>query len=277
MVLTEQKIKRIGRRFWRGSKYKNWQKSKSPYNCLYVTGDLFYSITYLKSEEFDFRENGYLIEYVLKDRVNIFNARYYKDYKKLEDCCRVHNPEFLKVLPKLKDYDWLDVLSSSNRNRLIDILKGLGYDGFFNIENKQGKIIRRIETIRNEDDLYGFSGLGIFDEECLSRFEEYHGWKEITKLPEVKRLIETAKEECKSIILRMYKSALEKLEITPNILELLKAKLIKYLADCSFLPFFLMTDVEISEFVQNFNFEKELLEEEFFKKKMIHRPVFNRC
>lgn len=277
MILTEQKIKRIGRRFWRGSKYKTWQKSKSPYNCLYVTGDLFYAITYLKSEEFDFRENGYLIEYVLKDRVNIFNARYYKDYRKLEDWCRVHNSEFLKVLPKLKDYDWLDVLSSSNRNRLIDILKGLGYDGFFNIENKQGKILRRIETIRNEDDLYGFSGLGIFDEKCLSRFEEYQGWKEITKLPEVKRLIGAAKEECKSIILRMYKSALEKFEITSNILELLKTKLIKYLEGCSFLPFFLMTDAEISKFVQNFNFEKELLEEEIYKKKRIHKPIFNRC
>lgn len=146
MILTEQKIKRIGRRFWRGSKYKAWQKSKSPYNCLYVTGDLFYAITYLKSEEFDFRENGYLIE-----------------------------------------------------------------------------------------------------------------------------------EECKSIILRMYKSALEKFEITPNILELLKDKLIEYLVNCSFLPFFLMTNVEISEFVQNFNFEKELLKEDVYKKKMIHRPVFNRC
>lgn len=277
MILTEQKIKRIGRRFWRGSKYKNWQKSKSPYNCLYVTGDLFYAITYLKSEEFDFRENGYLIEYTLKDKINIFNARYYKDYRKLEDWCRVHNPEFLKVLPKLKDYDWLDVLSITNRNRLIDILKGLGYDGFFNIENKQGKILRRIETIRNEDDLYGFSGLGIFDEKCLNIFREYCGWKEITGLSEVKSLIETAKEECKSIILRMYKSASEKIEITPSILELLKAKLENYIIDCSFLPFFLMKDAEISEFVQNFNFEKELLKEEIYKKKMIHRPIFNRC
>ena len=278
MILDEQKIKRVGRRFWRGSRYKEWQKSKSPYNCLYVTGDLFYAITYLKSEDSDYRENGYLIEYALKNRVSIFNARYSKDYKKLEDWCRLHDTDFLKVLPKLKDYDWLDILSNLDRNRLLEILKSLNYDGFFNIENKQGKILRRIEAIKSEDDLYGFSGLGIFNENCLSRFNEYHGWKEITRLPEVKRLVETAKEECKSTTLKLYESASEKLEITPDILELLKLSLVKYLVEDSFLPFFLMTRDEIFEFVQDFNFEKELLKEEAYKKKMRknHRPIFKR-
>ena len=278
MLLTEQKIKRIGRRFWRGSQFKDWEKSKSIYNCLYITGDIFYAITYLKPGDFDFRDTGYLFEYWLKERINIFNPRYQKDYQKLEDYCRVHCKRFLAILPKLKDYDWLDVLSFNSREHLIGILKILGYEGFFNVENKQGKILRNLPFVVNESDLYGFSGLGIFNEDCLTLHKAYRGWSEISKLQEVKPLIEEAKAECAEKALFAYnkvphlQSELDKKG--PN---KIKDDLAEKIIAESFLPYFLMLDEEIYEFVYNFDFKKKLREERLLRKKLTEsgRPFFN--
>lgn len=244
-----------------------------------MTGNIFYAITFLKNKDHDFREEGYLIKYWLKERVNIFNARYQKDYQKLEDYCRIHHRNFLSILTKLKDYDWLDILNFENREYLINILKTLGYDGFFNIENNQGNILRKIPFVKDKNDLYGFSGLGIFNEECLNTYEVYHGWKELTSLNEVQSLIKEAKRECVEKAIFVYEKIpqIQKLleEKSPN---KIKKDLAEKIIIESFLPYFLMKEEEIYNFVYTFDFKKEIkkIEKRFKENYRNSFNVFNR-
>lgn len=72
MTLTEQVIKRLSRTYWRGSSFESFDMTKYPFNCMYVTNDIFYAVTFLKSKDQDFRETGYITKYNLNTRLNIF-------------------------------------------------------------------------------------------------------------------------------------------------------------------------------------------------------------
>lgn len=260
MILTEQTIKRLGRKYWGGSKFKYWDKNNSPFNCLYISNNIFYALTFLKNEFGDFRESGYIIEYWLKEKLNIFNARSKKDYQKLEDYCRKNDNPFLNILPKLKDLDWLDVFKTiEKRNEFIDILKNLQYDGFFNIENNQGNILRKLPNL-NTEELYGFSGIGIFKEDSLLKYEIYSGWDSIKNITELQPFLKSAKIECIKDALKFYEKLPQQFKIIVNRKgpNSLKQKLSQKIIEESYLPYYLMLDKEIKLFINTLDFEKEL-------------------
>lgn len=224
---------------------------------MYVTNDIFYAITFLKSKDRDFREVGYITKYNLNTRLNIFNARYGKDYQKIEDYCRKYNlTSYLRILPSLKDLDWIDVFKSiEDKNDFIDILKDLNYDGFFNIENYQGSIFRKNTKGLKREESFGFSGIGIFDETKLRKIEIYHGWENIKEIEDLKPLFESAKIECSEDALKFYNSLPDPFKKSFENSNNLKNKLAQKIAEESYLPYFLMLDNEIKEFIQNFDFE----------------------
>lgn len=247
MILTEQKINRIGRIYWRGSEYPDWN-SNIPGHPLYVTTKPVYAISYSEDKQGNYK---YLFQFYLKEKINIFNMRYRKDEIKLEDFCRVYKVSYLmNIFKYLKDEDWLTVLSIQERNIFIKLLKQLGYDGFFNIECVGGSIKRNsmtFEPIKDEMDLYGFSGLGIFDKKSLILNKTYFGWNQMKEISGVLVERKTQFNYIKKFLVNTWE---------PNKIinkEELKSR------------FFLLTKEEINNIVDNFDYEKEkeALKEEF--------------
>lgn len=193
MILTEQLIKRIGRKYWRGSSYLNWDTSLSQFSCLYITTDEVYAFHYSYEKNKDVSTAGYLTEFYLKSPINLFNARSKKDRNVLEDYIRTHNT-FLKIedIEKLTYLDWLKKLGDSKRESLIQILKDLKYDGFVNFESDDFIVHQN-----SHDALYQFTGIGLFNSKCLLKGKVYKGYEEIKKLPKIK---EAQEEEKKWII-----------------------------------------------------------------------------
>lgn len=253
MVLTEQKINRIGRQYWRGSEKKSWEESQINFNCFYVTTKPVYAASHAKDENDDYH---YLTQYNLKEKINIFNMRYKKDETKIEDLLRVTNRlHWMNTFKYLKDEDWLTVLGIRSREFFIDILKKLGYDGFFNIESVGGTIERKsfvYEPVKDGMDLYGFSGIGLFDKSCLIFNREYCGWDQIKTVEGIEKEREAQFNYIKRFLVNIHKTnqSTDKIELESR--------------------FFLLTKKEIKDIVVNFDYEKEkkILEENWYNSRL---------
>lgn len=249
MILAEQKINRIGRQYWRGSKNNSWTESQINFNCFYVTTKPVYAASYAKDENDNYH---YLTQYALKEKINIFNMRYKKDEEKLKDFLRVNNLlSLMDILKYLKDEDWLTILSLKERGIFIELLRKLKYDGFFNIECVGGTIKRNLlsfEPIKDKMDLYGFSGIGIFNKNCLVPIKEYYGWDQIKKIDEIESERESQFDYIKRFLINVKDVNFEELESR----------------------FFLLTKKEIKDIVDNFDCEKEKenIKEDYFKSRL---------
>lgn len=101
---------------------------------------------------------GYMYACHLKKPLNIFNPHNRVDevlFRKSKD---ISQEEF----NKLKEEHWLQLMGEDGREEILNHLRNLGYDGFFNFEhNKEG------------------AALGIFDVDNISILRIYKGYKEI--------------------------------------------------------------------------------------------------
>lgn len=250
MLLNEKLLKNLGRTYWRGSYYDTFDKTKSVFKYLYVSNSVYYAMTYANRYGGTFDKIQYLTQYVLSSRSNIFNARYPKDYQKLEEYCRQKDPHFLSELPELKDQDWARLLNKTEKEYLLDILQVLGYDGFFNIESFKGDIKRNTDlNDYNPDYQYGFSAIGLFDEGCVTQVKQYHGWKQIREIDEVKELTEIAKQDCEKLATTVYqeRSELDEFEDFDELIESVISKICLTFSNVSML----LTAAEITEIVKN--------------------------
>ncbi len=197
MKFTEQLIKRAGRLYWRGSRFPNWDKEKSPYDNIYLTASPTYALRYAKNREEDpVTTCKYLTSYVLKTPINLFNARASKDQKVLETVCRHSELHWLlKYIHQLKHDDWNWVFPGKARELFLKILQTAGYDGFTNIESIDGSILRsefpEFKSDDNPENLFGFSGIGVFDINNLNIVKRYSGWDEIKTIP----LVEASRKD----------------------------------------------------------------------------------
>lgn len=82
MLITEQKLKRLGRLFYRGSLYPDWGESLSLFKCFYVTSEPSYALYYATDE--DTHNVGYVTEFYLNKPYNLFNANSGKDFQILK-------------------------------------------------------------------------------------------------------------------------------------------------------------------------------------------------
>ena len=130
MILNEQTYKNLNRPYYIG-RMKGYDRSRASHNnYFYLTTDLLYAIFYAGRE-------GAVEEYRLKHGINIFNAKSKKDYYVLR-LALLKDPvlnTFTKYLDDLKTKDWTFILGGfGNRDKIFDLLIGLGYDGYFNYE-----------------------------------------------------------------------------------------------------------------------------------------------
>lgn len=185
MLITEQKLKRLGRLLYRGSLYPDWDESLSLFKCFYVTSEPSYALYYATDD--DSHNVGYVTEFYLNKPCNLFNANSDRDFQILKTYLTTKNESLISLqdLKTLRTEDWL-LLGPGKKEELIKCLKELGFDGFVNFERVKGFFIRR-----NFEGVRSFSGIGLFDPlKFFKQGKQYKGFSEVSKIPKVKADIE---------------------------------------------------------------------------------------
>lgn len=184
MLITEQKLKRLGRLFYRGSLYPDWDESLSLFKCFYVTSEPSYALYYATDE--DTHNVGYVTEFYLNKPCKLFNANSDKDFQILKTYLTKNKSSIsLQDLKALRTEDWL-LLGPDKKEELIKCLKELNFDGFVNFERVKDFLIRR-----DFEDVRSFSGIGLFNPlKFFKQGKQYKGFSEVSKIPKVKTDIE---------------------------------------------------------------------------------------
>lgn len=199
MTFNEQLLKRK-RVYFHGSKTDTLDIKNAHHDCFFITCDITTAILYCKRTE---NELKYIHTFTIDKPLNIFNARSKVDYTKLyRALMKEGSLDFARNrLWELSDNDWSqldDTLVS--RGDLINIIKDLGYDGFFNFEWNEGKVHPNEQAQK--------PSIGIFDINCLSYtgvqpVEAFKTTKftQINKsdISQVKAFFISLKKRCKSI------------------------------------------------------------------------------
>lgn len=262
MLLQEQLYKRLNRLYYHGQTFKNRDRSLSMFNCYYLSTDPYYAYTFSG-------RNGVIKVQRLKQSLNLCNIRSKKDQRKVEDLCRqqkLFDPS--KLVKALAEQDWIGALGSIQARELfLDILKALGYDGFFNIEdidNIRGSITR---LTKNDEDSKGFPSIGVFDESCLTTVQTIQGYENFLELP---GMLGIKEKEINYLKTELYK-------IYDEYGELKESKVLQVLKYLEELPP-VISQEEVLNILNNFNPEegKKILNERV-KISICHYRDWNMC
>ena len=124
-------IQNIEKFLYHGSFYDNIDLSKAEYkDCLFLTPNIRYALTYSGVDD-DF--GGYVFMYKVNSELNIFNASNIDDRETLLAAF----PEYKEYIDNMAEYEWLECFEKvADQKKIISDIKSLGYDGYFNWENK---------------------------------------------------------------------------------------------------------------------------------------------
>lgn len=165
MTLTEQQYKNLNRRYFHGSQNGKLNPKERRQDFLYLSNSFVYSSMYacqidpLRGKVFEFR---------LKEGLNIFNAKCKSDLLRLKLYARKNNIDW----EKLEKEDW-SLLKS--KNSIIELIRKLGFDGFFdwewtdNLRNYRKEVERELKG----QFLDNSPAVGIFDVEKLKQVQTY--------------------------------------------------------------------------------------------------------
>lgn len=168
MALQEQTYRGHKRIYYQG-RAPGFDESKRTFkDVFYLTTSIVYAASYAG-------DNGDVSSYVLKKDLNIFNAKSKQDYNKIKDAL---SDDLLSYLDRLADEDWVfedNLFEQTTKNKFIEIIKSLGYDGFFNYEVDK-KFLRRMK----ESPYWDFMNkvmidnpsIGVFDESNLIKVDD---------------------------------------------------------------------------------------------------------
>lgn len=168
MALQEQTYRGHKRIYYQG-RAPDFDESKRTFkDVFYLTTSIVYAVSYAG-------EKGNVSSYVLKKDLNIFNAKSKQDYNKLKD---VLSNDLLSYLDRLADEDWVfedDLFEQTTKIKFIEIIKSLGYDGFFNYEVDK-KFLRRMKKSPYWDFMNKVMidnpSIGVFDESNLIKVDD---------------------------------------------------------------------------------------------------------
>lgn len=196
VILNEQVHKNLYRSYFCGHQ-DDYDLSKATFkNISFYTTNPLYALFYAKKNK-----HWKVTEYKLKDKVNIFNARSRTDFDKLHKYINENSiPISFDTLEDLKDHDWSYCLGSDEkRNEVLDIIFGLGYDGFFNYE--YDKIMKRdIEAMEYDVDIPDTNNnpaIGILSNDVFIKVKDYHSVEELLKFDIVSDFLEDEKKKVK--------------------------------------------------------------------------------
>lgn len=128
MILSEQKYSNLNKIYYRGLKNKNDNYRK--YDEIYLTTKFLYAFAYAGF-------SGIVKQYRLRKEANIFNMKCKTDEANLRKYCQSKSylSGYLKYFEKLKENDWSVITGGDYyRQSLVNAIKNLGYDGYFNYE-----------------------------------------------------------------------------------------------------------------------------------------------
>ena len=177
MILTEQQYKNLNRRYFHGSQNGRLNQKEGRQNFLHLSNSFVYSSMYacqigpLQGKVFEFR---------LKEGLNIFNAKCKNDLLKLKIYARKNNIDW----EKLEKEDW-SLLKS--KGSIIELIRGLGFDGFFDWE--------WTDNLRNYRKEVEGELKGQFLDECLKFGVSKNGKYELTEELQVRPVDNKLKEQ----------------------------------------------------------------------------------
>lgn len=165
MTLTEQQYKNLNRRYFHGSQNGRLNPKEGRQDFLYLSNSFVYSSMYacqidpLRGKVFEFR---------LKEGLNIFNAKCKSDLLRLKLYARKNNIDW----EKLEKEDWSLLKSKSS---IIELIRKLGFDGFFDWEWTDNLRNYRKEAERELKGQFldNSPAVGIFDVEKLKQVQTY--------------------------------------------------------------------------------------------------------
>ena len=164
--------------FTQNNPLKPVQISRTNTKVLYITQDPIYAYkNYVK-------ENGFLYVLRLIRPLNIFNANSKIDLAKLLKYTDLSKME----INILKKHDWMffsnfDIPGGhfSNKSDLIEIIKKLGFDGFYNNENV-------------ENEFFKLDGIGLFVDNAIEIIAKYSAEEAIQHIKKLNKYSENKKE-----------------------------------------------------------------------------------
>lgn len=157
--LYEQKYTNLNRKYFHGQPK---QKIVSHQDEYYLTNNFAYAFVYAVGYF------GEVIEYNFNQSADIFNANSKKDAAVLRNFCKKYYPSFVPYIELLKTNDWSRIRNFEDKRNLIEIVKDLGYDGYFNWE-----IEKEMLDDYHEKNMYKFDlrikspSIGIFNKKIL--------------------------------------------------------------------------------------------------------------
>lgn len=183
MLIQEQFHKNLYRSYFRGYESRYDKKKAIFKNFSYYTTSSVYALYYAKKHK-----NWKVSEYKLKDQVNIFNARSKKDFFALHKYLIDNNEHyFISKIEDLKHRDWSGLFGDEKREELLNIIKLLGYDGFFNFEYDK-KLKHKITTFYRSDDYPRTDdnpAIGVINDNVFIKVRDYNSLDELLSLDKV--------------------------------------------------------------------------------------------
>lgn len=136
MKFTEQVYSKKSKIYWHGSRYPEFNRDLSRYGYFFLTPDFEYAARYCVDRVA--WEYKYMYACSFSKPLNIFNPRDSLDEHIFRKRFNVKD----ELYEQLKEEHWLDLFGEVERSKILETLKTLGYDGFFNFEyDKQGASI----------------------------------------------------------------------------------------------------------------------------------------
>ena len=189
MILDEQKHKNSYRRYYQGW-IKDYDSSKAAFKgWSYLTTQPIYAYFYVK-------EGGKVSEFVLKKGIEVFNANCDTDFYKLKRYAIENDVTWLNydIIERLKTKDWSDVLKSDDkRSEILDILKKLGYDGFFNYGYSDKTQKELYSVLGTEVLLPNEPAIGVLDKTAFTLIRYYDILEDLLTLDKAKEFKEQEK------------------------------------------------------------------------------------
>lgn len=186
MLLSEQKHKRLSRLYYHGQ-VKGYDSSKRLFNELYLSTKFLYALSYAFDSS---NALGEVEVFKLRETANIFNMRCKTDEAALRKQLNSYSPMLTRHIEALKSNDWSFFLNSdNNRVKLVDIIRDLGYDGYFNfeIDSIAVEMLRRSEEFRYDDFDIKSPAIGLFNKDVLMKVYKYDE-SNIESYPEYEKL-----------------------------------------------------------------------------------------
>ena len=130
MRYNEQKLTNKSRTYYHGTINRDEASAIPNFPWFSITTNFMYAVCYARKCQIEF---GIIKKFVINRELNVFNARCITDSEKLRKTLNVDDSKWSKIETILRDKDWV-LLGEKLRQKIIQVLMSLGYDGFFNFE-----------------------------------------------------------------------------------------------------------------------------------------------